>query len=275
MGRGKKRVQTIIYFIEELVIDIEKYMQPNTALIYLESPTNPLMKIIDIASITKLAKEKEILTVIDNTIASPYWQKPLDVGVDIVIHSATKYLSGHSDVTAGCAVTNNKVLAKRLGFLQNAVGAILSPFDCYTLLKGIKTLSVRMEQHEKNTKAIVDFLSQHKKIKKIHYPGLPSHPQHVLAKKQMQGFSGIFSFELDGNCNSAITFMESLKLIHLAISMGAVESLIEHPASMTHAAIPKEDREKVGLTDTLIRLSVGIEDADDLIGDLEQALDKI
>jgi cystathionine gamma-lyase len=255
--------------------DLQEHIQPNTKLIYLESPTNPLMKIIDIASITKLAKEKQILTAIDNTLASPYWQNPLDLGVDIVIHSATKYLSGHSDVTAGCVITNNEVLAKRLGFLQNAVGAMLSPFDCSTLLKGIKTLPIRMEQQEKNTKAVIDFLSQHKKIKNINYPGLPSHPHHAIAKKQMRGFGGVFSFELHGDFESAITFMQSLNLIHLAISMGAVESLIEHPASMTHAAIPKKDREKVGLTDTLIRLSVGIEDVHDVIDDLEQALQKV
>ncbi|MBI4078695.1 MAG: PLP-dependent transferase [Candidatus Levybacteria bacterium] len=250
------------------------YIRPNTKCIWLESPTNPLLKIVDLKSVSTIAKKKGILTVIDNTFATPCWQQPLDLDIDIVIHSATKYLGGHSDVTAGCVITKNKTLGKRLGFLQNAVGAILSPFDSYALLKGIKTLSVRMEKHGKNTKEVVAFLSKHKKIKKIYYPGLLSHPQHAIAKKQMQGFGAMVSFELHGTIQTAITFMESLKLIHIAISLGAVESLIEHPASMTHASVPKKEREKCGLFDTLIRLSVGIEDVDDIIADLSQALKK-
>lgn len=255
--------------------ELEKYIKQNTTLIYLESPTNPLMKIVDIASVASFAKKYTLLTAIDNTFASPYWQNPLDLGIDIVIHSATKYLSGHSDITAGCVIVNNDDLAKRIGFLQNAVGAILSPFDAYNLLKGIKTLAIRMEQHEKNVKEVIQFLQKHPKVKTINYPGLPTHPQHQLAKRQMRGFGSILSFELYGTLQEALIFMETLKLIHVAISVGAVESLIEHPASMTHAAMPKEDREKCGLTDTLIRLSVGIEDADDIIADLQQALEKI
>lgn len=250
------------------------YIKKNTKFIWLESPTNPLLKIIDIASVSTIAKKRNILTVIDNTFATPYWQKPLDLGIDIVIHSGTKYLGGHSDVIAGCVVTKNKKVGERLGFLQNAVGAILSPFDSYSLLKGIKTLSIRMEQHEKNTKEIVSFLTKHKKIKKIYYPGLATHPQHAIAAKQMKGFGAIVSFELQGTIKTAIRFMESLKLIHIAISLGAVESLIEHPASMTHAAVPKNERVKSGLSDTLIRLSIGIEDAEDLIADLSHALKK-
>lgn len=213
--------------------------------------------------------------VVDNTFASPYFQKPLDLGADIVIHSMTKYLGGHSDVVAGCVVVNDAHLAERLRFLQNAVGAVLSPFDSFQVLKGIKTLSLRMKEHEKNAKKIVNFLLKQKKVKKIYYPGLPTHPGHRIAQKQMSGFGAIISFELDGEINDAIRFLQSLKLISIAESLGAVESLMEHPASMTHASIPKEDREKIGLTDTLIRFSVGIEDVEDLITDLGHALGKV
>lgn len=255
--------------------DLINHIKPNTKVIFLESPTNPLLGIIDLKSIAELGQNKKIITVIDNTFASPYWQNPLDHGIDIVIHSGTKYLGGHSDVTAGCVITKNDEIGKRLGFLQNAVGAILSPFDSYNLLKGIKTLPVRMVQHEKNTKEVLEFLKTHPKIKKIYYPGLKSHPQFKTAEKQMRGFGGIISFELHGSLNNAVIFLQSLKLITLAVSLGAVESLIEHPASMSHAAIPKDEREKSGISDTLIRLSVGLEDAEDIVGDLSQALAKI
>ncbi len=255
--------------------DLAKHIQRNTKLIYLESPTNPLLKIIDLQSTADFAKKYNILTAIDNTFASPYWQNPLDFGIDIVIHSATKYLGGHSDVTAGCVIVNDDTLAHRLGFLQNAIGAILSPFDSYNLLKGIKTLPIRMKEHEMNTQKVVNFLQSHKKIKTIYYPGLVEHPGHHIAKKQMRGFGGILSFELLGDITNTIQFLEKLTLIHLAISVGAVESLIEHPATMTHAAVPKEERERCGLSDTLIRLSVGLEDSDDLLNDLSQALDSI
>lgn len=236
--------------------DIQKYLKPSTKFIWIESPTNPLLKIVDIQSVCKTASKKGIMTVVDNTFASPYFQKPLDLGASIVIHSMTKYIGGHSDTVGGCIVTNDAQLAEKIKFLQNAVGAILSPFDSYQILKGIKTLSVRMQAHDKNAKEIVKFLTQHKKVKKIFYPG----------------FSGMISFELKGKINKAIKFLQSLKIIAIAESLGAVESLIEHPASMTHASVPKEDREKIGLTDTLIRLSVGIEDVSDLIDDLSQAL---
>lgn len=255
--------------------DIKNQIQNNTKMLWIESPTNPLMKIIDIASVCNQVKKKDILTVVDNTFASPFFQKPLDLGADIVIHSMTKYIGGHSDAVGGCVIVNDKNLAEKIGFLQNAVGGILAPFDSYSILRGIKTLEIRMQKHDENTKQVVLFLSKHKKVKKIYYPGLSTHPGHDIAKKQMTGFGGMLSFELTGKINTAIKFIESLKIIALAESLGAVESLIEHPASMTHASVPKEDREKIGLSDTLIRLSVGIEDPKDLISDLSLALDKV
>ncbi|HCB22974.1 cystathionine gamma-synthase [Candidatus Daviesbacteria bacterium RIFCSPLOWO2_01_FULL_38_10] len=239
--------------------DIVSHVKPNTKMVWIESPTNPLMKIVDIASVCKTAKKKNVLTVVDNTFASPYFQKPLDLGADIVIHSLTKYIGGHSDVVGGCVVVKDKALAERIGFLQNAVGGILSPFDSYSVLRGIKTLEIRMQKHDENAKKIAAFLSKHKKIKKIYYPG----------------FGGMLSFELQGNKQTTINFMEALKIIVIAESLGAVESLIDHPASMTHASVPKEARETIGLSDKLIRLSVGIEDPEDLIIDLSQALSKI
>lgn len=252
--------------------EAQKYIKKNTKLIWLESPTNPLMKIVDIASVCKMAKTKKILTAVDNTFASPYWQKPLRLGADLVVHSITKYLGGHSDLVGGCVIVKNQALAAKIKFLQNAVGAILSPFDSFQALKGIKTLALRMEQHERNARAVVDFLAKRKKIKKIYYPGLVVHPGYEIAKKQMSGFGGMLSFELRGDYKQAVKFLESLKVIMIAESLGAVESLIEHPASMTHASVPKAEREKIGLTDTLIRLSVGVENVEDLLDDLRQAL---
>lgn len=254
--------------------DIKKHFKSNTKMVWIESPTNPLMKIVDIVSVCSEVKGKKITTVVDNTFASPYFQKPLDLGANIVIHSLTKYLGGHSDVVGGGVVVKDKILAEKIKFLQNAVGGILSPFDAYSVLRGIKTLEIRMRKHEENAKKIVAFLSKNRKVKQIYYPGLSSHSGYEIAKKQMTGFGGVLSFELSGNLHTAIKFLESLKIIAIAESLGAVESLIEHPASMTHASVPKEDREKIGLSDTLIRMSVGIEDAGDLIADLSQALDQ-
>jgi len=233
------------------------------------------MKIVDIASVAETARKKNILTVIDNTFASPFFQKPLNLGADIVIHSMTKYIGGHSDAVGGCVIVKNDKLAERLKFLQNTVGAILSPFDSYQILKGIKTLSLRMKKHEENAFKIVNFLNNQAKVKKIYYPGLQNHPNHQIAKKQMSGFSGMLSFELKSDLASSVNFLESLKIISIAESLGVVESLIEHPASMTHASIPAEDRAKIGLADTLIRLSVGIEDPEDLIDDISQALESV
>ncbi|OGG20560.1 cystathionine gamma-synthase [Candidatus Gottesmanbacteria bacterium RIFCSPHIGHO2_02_FULL_40_13] len=255
--------------------DLSKFLKPATKIVWMESPTNPLLKIIDIASVSKLARTMKILTVVDNTFASPFFQKPLDLGADIVIHSMTKYIGGHSDAIAGCVMVNDDHLAESFKFLQNAVGAILSPFDSFQILKGIKTLSLRMHTHEENAKKVVGFLSRHSRIKKIYYPGLIYHKGHKIAEKQMSGYAGMVSFELQGNLKTAVKFLESLKLISIAESLGVVESLIEHPASMTHSSVPKKDREKIGLSDTLIRLSVGIEDVEDIIGDLDQALQKI
>ncbi len=254
---------------------LEKYIKNNTKMIWLESPTNPLLKIVDIASIVKMMKKRNIITVVDNTFASPFFQKPLDLKADIVIHSMTKYIAGHSDAVAGCVVVKDKLLGEKLYFLQNAIGGILSPFDSYSVLRGIKTLPLRIKQHEENAKQVVTFLQNHKKVKKIYYPGLSYHPGHTIAKKQMKGFGAIVSFELNASLQKTIHFLESLALISVAESLGAVESLIEHPASMTHSSISTKEREKIGITDTLIRLSVGIEHIDDLLSDLNQALKKI
>ncbi len=255
--------------------DLKGYIKKNTKMIWIETPTNPLLKIVDIASVCQFAKQKKIVTVVDNTFASPFSQRPLDLGADIVLHSMTKYIGGHSDVVAGCVMVIDKKIADRLKFLQNAVGAILSPFDSFQVLKGIKTLSLRMKRHEENAKKVIEFLTKYKKVKKIYYPGLSTHKGYKIAKSQMTGFGGMLSFELDVTLIQSVKFLESLKLISVAESLGVVESLIEHPASMTHASVPKEEREKIGLSDGLIRLSVGIEDADDIIADLSQALSKV
>lgn len=242
----------------------------NTRAIFLETPTNPLLKVTDIEGVAKIAKEKNLITIVDNTFATPYHQRPLDLGADIVLHSASKYLGGHSDVVAGLVVTNRKDLADELSFLQNAIGGILGPQDSWLVQRGIKTLGLRMDAHESNAKKIVEFLSQHDKVEKVYYPGLASHPGHLTAKKQTSGFGGMVSFELTEGL-SAKTFVESLSLITLAESLGAVESLVEIPALMTHGSIPVEDRLKSGIKDELIRLSVGIEDSEDLLEDLSKA----
>lgn len=252
----------------------KKHIKNNTKIAWIESPTNPLMKIVDIKSVAKEAKKKNVLTVVDNTFASPYFQRPLDLGGDIVVHSMTKYIGGHSDMVGGCIVVKDKKLAENIYFHQNAVGAILSPFDSYSAIKGIKTLPIRMQKHEENAKKIVEFLTKHRKVKKIYYPGIPSHPGYKIAKNQMGGFGAMMSFELHGNIKTAIKFLESLKIFAIAESLGAVESLAEHPASMTHASVLKKEREKIGLSDTLIRLSIGIEDGEDLVEDINQALKK-
>lgn len=251
---------------------LKKTLKKNTQMVWIESPTNPLLKITDIKKIASVARKNSILTVVDNTFASPYFQQPLELGASIVVHSTTKYLGGHSDTVGGAIIVNNKKIANKIKFLQNAVGAILSPFDSWLLLRGIKTLPLRMKEHQKNAFTIAKFLQCHKRVKKVYYPGLKNHPGHEIAKKQMMGFGGVLSFELRDSLESAVKFMESLKLILVAESLGAVESLIEHPASMTHATIHPKDREKIGLSDGLIRLSVGIENPVDLVGDLNQAL---
>ena len=252
---------------------IEKFINSNTKLLWIETPTNPMMNIIDIKSITTLAKEHRIMVAVDNTFASPYLQQPLTLGADIVMHSATKYLAGHSDVVLGSLVVKDEELAERIGFIQNASGAICGPMDSFLTLRGIKTLHVRMQRHCENAAAIAHFLKQHSKIEKVYWPGFEEHPNHEVAKAQMNDYGGMLSFETEGgDYNAAIKIIESLKLFTLAESLGGVESLAGHPASMTHASIPKELREKSGVVDSLIRLSVGIEDVRDLIEDLKQAI---
>ena len=252
---------------------IEAYVNKNTKLIWVETPTNPMMNIIDIKATSKIAKKHNILLAVDNTFATPYLQKPLDLGADIVMHSATKYLGGHSDVVMGALVIKDKGLADKLYFIQNASGAICGPQDSFLVLRGIKTLHVRMQRHCENGKAIAEYLANHPKIEKVYWPGFEDHPNHEIAKSQMKDFGGMISFITKGNnYDQAIKIIENLKVFTLAESLGGVESLSGHPASMTHASIPKEEREKTGVVDSLIRLSVGIEDIDDLIADLEQAL---
>jgi cystathionine beta-lyase/cystathionine gamma-synthase len=246
-----------------------------TRMIWVETPTNPLLKIIDIEAITALAKAKNILTVVDNTFASPYLQNPLDLGADLVMHSVTKYLGGHSDTVMGALITNDPDMAKQLAFIQNACGAVPGPQDCFLVLRGIKTLHVRMQRHCENALGVAQWLQAHPKVGKVYYPGLAEHPGHALAARQMRGFGGMVSFELKGDVYAeAVKVMESLSVFSLGESLGGVESLCTHPASMTHASIPKAEREKSGLKDTLIRLSVGIEDLDDLIEDLQQAIEQ-
>lgn len=248
----------------------------NTKLIWVETPTNPLMKIADIEAICKLAKEKNILVAVDNTFASPYLQRPLDLGADIVMHSATKYLGGHSDVVAGALIVKDAELAEKLHFQLFAGGGILGPQDSYLVLRGIKTLHVRMQRHSENGKAVVDFLVNHPKVDQVFHPGLPSHPNHEVAKKQMKDFGGMVSFTFkSGKQEDAAKFLESLKVFTLAESLGGVESLANHPTTMTHASIPVEKRAEKGITDDLVRLSVGIEDIEDLLADLENALDLV
>ena len=252
---------------------IEKFINSNTKLLWVETPTNPMMNIIDIKSITTLAKAHGIMVAVDNTFASPYLQQPLNLGADIVMHSATKYLAGHSDVVLGSLVVKDEELAERIGFIQNASGAICGPMDSFLTLRGIKTLHVRMQRHCENAAAIAHFLKQHSKIQKVYWPGFEEHPNHGVAKAQMNDYGGMLSFVTrGGDYNAAIKIIESLKLFTLAESLGGVESLAGHPASMTHASIPKELREKSGVVDSLIRLSVGIEDVRDLIEDLKQAI---
>lgn len=250
---------------------VKNAMRPNTRMLWLETPTNPLLKLIDIAAISSLKAARQIVAV-DNTFATPFLQSPLALGADVVIHSTTKYLGGHSDVIGGATMTNSPEIAETIKFHQNAVGGVPGPMDAYLVLRGAKTLAVRMREHEKNARAIADFLTKSGEVERVYYPGLESHPQHQLAKRQMRGFGGMVSFVLRGPAERAHDFVRRLKFFSLAESLGGVESLISIPARMTHGSIPKEDRERRGVTDGLIRLSVGIEDVDDLIADLEHAL---
>jgi len=254
-------------------VNIEKAINNNTKLLWVESPTNPMLNIIDLKKCAEISEQNNLLLVVDNTFATPYLQQPLDLGADLVMHSATKYLGGHSDVVMGALIVKDKELADKLYFIQNASGAVCGPMDSFLVLRGIKTLHVRMQRHSENGRAIAHYLKNHPKVGKVYWPGFEDHPNHDIAKSQMSDFGGMLSFSLKGNkYEDAIKVLENLKVFTLAESLGGVESLSGHPASMTHASIPKEEREKTGVTDSLIRLSVGIEDENDLITDLEEAL---
>ncbi|TSA29383.1 MAG: cystathionine gamma-synthase [Ignavibacteriales bacterium] len=251
--------------------NIESAIKKNTKIVYIETPTNPMLNLTDIQATTKICKAQNLICVVDNTFMTPYFQKPLLLGADVVLHSTTKYLNGHCDVVGGMLITNDEKIHERLRYLQNAIGAVPSPFDCWLTLRATKTLAVRMKQHNQNAIQIAEYLSTKSYVKKVIYPGLKSHPQHELAKKQMSGFGGMISVDF-GSLDNAKKVIGKLKIFTLAESLGGVESLLCHPASMTHASVPKEERDKLGITDGLLRFSVGIEDVEDLIADIEQAL---
>jgi len=249
---------------------LKNSIKPNTKFIYVETPTNPMLNITDLKYLSEISKEKNITTCVDNTFMSPYFQNPLNFGIDIVLHSTTKYINGHSDVIGGCLVTSKDEIAERLKFLQNSIGSVPAPFDCWLILRSTKTLAQRMKAHNENAVSICKFLADNKKIEKLYYPGLDSHPQSELAKSQMTGFGGIISLDL-GSYDNAVNFCNALNIFQIAESLGGVESLVCHPVSMTHGSVPKNLRDEFGLNDGLVRLSVGIEDIDDLIADLNNA----
>ena len=252
---------------------LENALRPETRMIWIETPTNPLLKLVDLEAAARIGRERGILTVCDNTFATPWIQRPLELGIDLVMHSATKYLNGHSDMVGGILVVGDDAeLRDRLTFLQNAVGAVQGPFDSFLALRGLKTLALRMERHNANAEVVADFLEGHPKVERVYFPGLASHPQHELAKRQMQGFGGMVTAILKGGLEKSRRFLERVEIFALAESLGGVESLVEHPAIMTHASLPSEQREALGIGDGLVRLSVGVEDADDLVADLAQAL---
>lgn len=253
------------------ITNVERAFKPNTKMVFVETPTNPIMTVTDLAAVSNLAHANGARVVCDNTFMSPYLQRPIDFGVDIVVHSTTKYLNGHSDSVGGFVALNNEEDAEWIKFIQNSVGAILSPFDSFLVLRGTKTLAVRMEAHDRNGRAVANFLAEHPRVQKVYYPGLTNHPQHELAKRQQKGFGGMVSFET-GSLENAKKVLENVKVCTLAESLGGVESLISHPATMTHASVPLEKRNALGITDGLVRVSVGIEDVEDIISDLDQAL---
>lgn len=250
----------------------EQAIRPHTKMLWLETPTNPLLNLVDIRSLAELGHRYKLLVVVDNTFASPYFQQPLQLGADIVVHSTTKYINGHSDVIGGALILHDSEIHEALKFYQNAAGGVPGPFDAWLTMRGIKTLAIRMRQHAENAMIVARFLAEHPRVEKVYYPGLPSHPDHELAKKQMSGFGGMVSFQFKGNYADVTHMVRHFKIFALAESLGGVESLVCHPASMTHASIPREIREARGLTDTLLRLSIGIEDVDDILADLEKTL---
>ena len=253
---------------------VRQAVRPETRMLWIETPTNPLLKVTDLAAMAEIAREHDLIYAVDSTFATPIFLRPLEYGADIVMHSTTKYLSGHNQIIGGIVVTNREDIRDQLKFLQKSVGAVSSPFDCWLTLLGAKTLHLRMERHAANAQRVAEFLEAHDKVARVAYPGLASHPQHGIAKAQMSGFSGMISFELTGGIAAGKTLMNSVELCGLAESLGAVETMITHPATMTHVDVPVEERHARGLTDGLVRISVGIEDADDIIADLSQALDK-
>jgi len=255
-------------------LNVESAIKSNTKMVFLETPTNPVMIVTDLQAVSDIAHRVGARVVCDNTFMSPYLQRPLEFGVDIVVHSTTKYLNGHSDGVGGMVVLNNEEDANWIGFVQNSAGAILSPFDSWLVIRGTKTLALRMEQHDKSGRAVAAFLEEHPKVRKVYYPGSASHPQHSLARRQQRGFGGMVAFDV-GSLEAARTVLESVRLCTLAESLGGVETLISHPATMTHASVDAAKRERIGITDGLVRISVGIEDTDDIIADIDQALDKI
>ena len=262
---------TFTYVDTSDVSKVERAFQKNTRLVFLETPTNPLMQLCDLHAIGELSHRHGVEVVVDNTFMSPYFQRPIELGADMVIHSTTKFLNGHSDGLGGVVVCTKPEQAEKLAFLQKAAGAILSPFECWLILRGVKTLAVRMLQHDCNGRRVADYLSKHKKVQKVFYPGLSDHPQHELAKRQMSGFGSMIAFET-GSLANANKMLRKVRVCSLAESLGGVETLISHPATMTHAAVGEEGRRKIGITDGLVRISVGIEDADDILADLDQAL---
>ncbi|MEA2415416.1 MAG: hypothetical protein QOI58_2073 [Thermoanaerobaculia bacterium] len=258
-------------YVDTACVDkVRAALRPNTKIVFLETPTNPMMTVTDIAACAEVAHKNDSLVVVDNTFCSPWLQQPLELGADIVVHSTTKFLNGHSDSVGGVVITNDDAVAEQIGFLQNAVGAILSPMDSWLILRGVKTLAVRMKQHAENGRAMADYLSRQPKALKVYYPGLPDHPQHELAKRQMRGFGAMISFEL-GSLANAKKFLDRVRLCSLGESLGGVETLISHPETMTHASVPIETRTRLGITPGLVRISVGIEDVEDLIADVDQA----
>ena len=266
---------TFTYVDSSNADNVKSAIKPNTKLIWVETPTNPLLKVTDMEAIVAIGKAHNIPVAVDPTFATPALLRPLEFGVDLVVQSTTKYLSGHNQIIGGAVITNDPDYYEQLKFFQKSVGAVSSPFDCWLTLLGVKTLSVRMERHSESGMTVAKFLEEHPKVDRVSYPGLPSHPQHEVAKRQMSAYSGMITFELEGGLESARTLMNSVELCSLAESLGAVETMITHPATMTHAEVPKEERDARGLTDGLVRISVGLEDVDDIIADLEQALDKV
>jgi cystathionine gamma-lyase len=256
------------------VENFRKAIKPNTKMVWIETPTNPTLKLVDIRKTAEIARSKNILSIVDNTFMSPYFQRPLELGADVVLHSTTKYINGHSDIVGGALIVNSDELAQKIAFLSNSMGGACSAFDAFVSMRSLKTLALRMRQHDQSARTIADFLAKHPKVEKTVYPGLASHPQHALAKQQMSGFGGMITFYIKGGLPAARTFLESVRVFALAESLGGVESLIEHPAIMTHASVPPENRKALGIDDGMIRLSVGVENIEDLLRDLTQALEK-